>query len=85
MKRNIHPVLNDVIFIDASTGDEIVTRSTMSSRERRTMNEKEYHVIKLDVTSYSHPFYTGKLRLVDSEGRVERFRRRYTNQLKAST
>lgn len=80
MKPNIHPILNDVIFVDASTGEEIVTRSTMTSRERRTVDGKEYHVVKLDVTSFSHPFYTGKLRLVDSEGRVDRFRRRYTGR-----
>lgn len=77
MKENLHPQLNHVIFLDASTGDAIRTRSTLRSQERRLDNGVEWHVIRLDITSHSHPFYTGQQRIMDTEGRVDRFRRRY--------
>ena len=78
MKKDIHPVLHPVIFVDASTGDEIVTRSTMTSAVTRQLNGVTHYVVKRDVTAFSHPFYTGEARVIDNEGRVERFRRRYT-------
>lgn len=77
MKEGIHPEYNPVVFVDASTGDEIVTRAAMRGRETRTIDGVEHFVIPRDITSFSHPFYTGKQKLVDREGRVERFRRRY--------
>ena len=77
MKKSIHPVLHHVIFVDAATGDEIVTRSTMTSAETRQLNGVPHYVIKRDITAFSHPFYTGQSRVIDNEGRVERFRRRY--------
>lgn len=77
MKEGIHPEYNPVIFIDASTGDEIMTRSTLTSKETREVDGVTYYVLSMDITSYSHPFYTGKQKLVDSEGRIERFNRKY--------
>ena len=77
MKAGIHPELYDVIFRDVATGDEIVSRSTRKSDDVREVDGKSYFVISCDITSFSHPFYTGKQRLVDSEGRVDRFRRKY--------
>lgn len=77
MKKEGHPQYHPVIFVDSSTGDEFVTRSTLRSKETRSVNGVEHFVYKCDITSASHPFYTGKQRLVDTEGRVDRFRRKY--------
>ena len=75
MKSEIHPTLYPVVFVD---GDhEIVTRSTRKSNETREIDGVEHYVIPVEISSYSHPFFTGKQRLVDTEGRVERFRRRF--------
>ena len=75
MKQDIHPDYHPVVFVD---GDhEIVTRSTMTSRETRDIDGVEHFVVKLDISAFSHPFYTGKQKLLDSEGRVDRFRKRY--------
>jgi large subunit ribosomal protein L31 len=79
MKKGIHPVYNEVIFKDVSTGFSFLGRSTTQSKEVETWsNGKQYPLIKLDVSSASHPFYTGTQRMMDAEGRVERFRKRYS-------
>ena len=75
MKPEIHPNYQPAIFIDGE--HEIVTRSTMSSAEKRTVDGVEHNVFHMDISSYTHPFYTGKQRIVDTAGRVERFRQRY--------
>lgn len=78
MKSSIHPEYHPVLFHDVSNGFEFVTRSTMTSEERRTLDDgTEAYVVRLDITSNSHPFFTGEQRMVDTAGRVERFRRRY--------
>lgn len=78
MKDQIHPVYRDVVFQDMSTGFKILTRSTAESRETVQWEDgNEYPIIKLEVTSDSHPFFTGQQRFVDTEGRVERFMKRY--------
>lgn len=77
MQEGIHPEYNPVIFIDVSTGDEIVTKSTMTSGDTKSVDGVDHFVIKCDITSYTHPFFTGTQRLVDTAGRVERFNRRY--------
>lgn len=77
MKEGIHPEYFPTIFVDGSTGDEFVTRSTMKTKETRDVDGVTHYVYKCDITSASHPFYTGKQRLVDTEGRVDRFRRKY--------
>ena len=75
MKAEIHPELHPVVFVD---GDhEIITRSTKKSNETREIDGVEHYVLPIDISSYSHPFFTGKQRLLDTEGRVERFRRRF--------
>jgi large subunit ribosomal protein L31 len=74
----MHPDYHPVLFHDVSNGYEFVTRSTMTSEERRTLDDgTEAFVVRLDITANSHPFYTGEQRMVDTAGRVERFRRRY--------
>jgi large subunit ribosomal protein L31 len=78
VKAEIHPEYHPVIFVDVSSGFEFMTRSTMTSEERRTLDDGvEAYVVRLDVTADSHPFFTGEQRMVDTAGRVERFRRRY--------
>ena len=66
-----------MLFIDTATGQEWVTRSTVSSKEKREVDGEEIPVVRLEVSSYSHPFWTGKMREVDSDGKIDRFRRRY--------
>lgn len=77
MKDGIHPELFPILVIDASTGDEFTTTSTMKTAETRDIDGVTHYIHKMDITSYSHPFYTGKQRLVDAEGRVARFKRKY--------
>lgn len=78
MKKDIHPEYREVIFFDTSGDFKFKTKSTMTSDETIKWEDgKEYPVIKLEVSSASHPFYTGKKLLVDTAGRVEKFNRRY--------
>ncbi|EID53128.1 type B 50S ribosomal protein L31 [Saccharomonospora xinjiangensis] len=78
MKRGIHPEYHPVVFQDRSTGDAFLTRSTATSdRTIEWSDGKTYPLVTLDVSAYSHPFWTGNRRIVDSAGQVEKFRRRY--------
>ncbi|RME15024.1 MAG: type B 50S ribosomal protein L31 [Bdellovibrio sp.] len=81
MKKGIHPETRKVIFKDVSCGFAILTTSTLNPKEKEEWKDgKEYPVVKFDISSQSHPFYTGKQRIVDTEGRAERFRRRYARK-----
>lgn len=73
MKANIHPQLNPVVFIDTSTGAEFITSSTLTSDQKKKINGVDHYVIKVEISSASHPFYTGKRKLVDTAGRVDKF------------
>jgi len=77
MRPDIHPTLNPCVFIDINTGDEIITRSTKSSKETRDIDGVSHFVLKADVTAFSHPFYTGTQKIMDSAGRVERFQNKF--------
>lgn len=77
MKRDIHPRYEHVVFRDRSTGEMFLTRSTMTSNETVEFEGRSYPLVNTDITSSSHPFWTGKSREIDTEGRVQRFRRRY--------
>ena len=78
MKADIHPKYQNVVFQDVSSNFAILTRSTMTSKETIKWEDgKEYPVVKVEISSQSHPFYTGKHKIVDSGGRVDKFRRRY--------
>jgi large subunit ribosomal protein L31 len=78
MKDNIHPPYHPVVFKDASTGAIILTRSTMTSEQKiRLEDGNEYPLILLEITADSHPFYTGTQRLIDTQGRVDKFKKRY--------
>ena len=78
MKGNIHPPYHPVVFKDASSGTLIVSRSTMTSEQTIKLDDgKEYPLILLEITASSHPFYTGTQRLIDTQGRVDKFKKRY--------
>lgn len=79
MKEGAHPQNNPVIFRDVSTGDEVMTRSTMTSNDTRDVDGVTYFVVNCDITSFTHPFYTGKQKLLDSEGRIDRFKKKYAS------
>lgn len=80
MKAGIHPEYRDVVFQDVTTDFQILTRSTLSSKETIKIDGAEYPLIKVDISSASHPFYTGKHKIVDTSGRVDKFRKRYGAQ-----
>ncbi|WP_084446324.1 type B 50S ribosomal protein L31 [Hymenobacter roseosalivarius] len=78
MRKDIHPEYREVVFQDTSSDFKFITRSTMNSTETITMEDgKTYPVVKVEVSSASHPFYTGKNVFIDTAGRVEKFRNRY--------
>ena len=81
MKKGIHPAYREVVFQDTSSDYKFITRSTMNSDEKITMEDgKEYPVIKVEVSSASHPFYTGKNLFVDTAGRIDKFKQRYAKK-----
>jgi len=77
MKVGIHPEYRDVVFMDVQTGDKFVTRSTVTTRETVELDGVTYPLYKCDVTSKSHPFYTGAQTRIVEAGRVEKFRARF--------
>ncbi|WMJ75275.1 type B 50S ribosomal protein L31 [Cytophagaceae bacterium ABcell3] len=78
MKKDIHPEYREVVFHDTSSDFKFLTRSTIKSNETVEWEDgKTYPVVKIEVSSASHPFYTGQKLFVDTAGRVEKFNRRY--------
>ena len=77
MKPEIHPDYRQVVFQDQSSGDNIIVGSTMTTSETITLDGVEYPLAKVELSSRSHPFFTGQMKIVDTAGRVERFERRY--------
>lgn len=77
MKKGIHPEYREVVFLDQQTGNTFISRSTLNSRETIELDGKTYPLFKCDVTSESHPFYTGAQTRAVETGRVERFRARF--------
>lgn len=85
MKQGIHPDYRPVVFRDASAGFAILTRSTLSSERTAIWEDgKDHPVIDIEVSSASHPFYTGTAKVLDTAGRVERFHRRYGASVSAA-
>ena len=85
MKADIHPKYNEVVFQDVTSDLAFLTRSTLTSKETIKWEDgKEYPLVKVEVSSASHPFYTGKQKLVDSGGRIEKFEKRYGRRKSAS-
>ena len=83
MKKEVHPDnYRMVVFKDMSNGYTFMTKSTAGSREKIKMEDgKDYPLIKLEISNTSHPFYTGKMKLVDTAGRVDKFMNRYKDHL----
>jgi large subunit ribosomal protein L31 len=78
MKKDIHPEYNEVVFQDLAADYAFLSRSTVKTKDTITWTDgKEYPLVKIEVSSRSHPFYTGKQKIVDTAGRVDRFRRKY--------
>ena len=77
MKADIHPSYHPVIFIDPSADFEFVSRSTQTSDETREIDGVPHYVLRLEISSASHPFFTGQQRFVDTAGRIEKFRQKY--------
>jgi large subunit ribosomal protein L31 len=78
MRTDIHPEYGYVVFKDPSADFAILTRSTVKSRDTIVWEDgNEYPLVTLDISSASHPFYTGKQKMIDTAGRVERFMRKY--------
>lgn len=78
MKKGLHPEnYRPVLFKDMSNGDVFLSRSTAKSNDTEVYEGVEYPLIKLEISSSSHPFYTGKAKLVDTAGRVDKFFNRY--------
>ncbi|MBC7303255.1 MAG: type B 50S ribosomal protein L31 [Nocardia sp.] len=84
MKAGIHPNYHPVVFEDASTGKQFLTRSTVNSdRTIEWADGNTYPLMVVDVTSDSHPFWTGTARNLDTQGRVEKFERKYGKRSRA--
>ncbi len=80
MKQGIHPEnYREVVFKDMSNDEIFITRSTVAARETIEVDGVTYPLVKLEITSSSHPFFTGKQKLVDTAGRVDKFMSRYGN------
>ena len=78
MKKDIHPDYREVVFLDAAANFSFLTRSTVKTTpDHQVADGKEYPLVRLDISSASHPFFTGKMKLVDSTGQIERFRKRF--------
>lgn len=77
MKKDIHPKTRPVVFKDISSGFQIITSSAVETKQSIEVDGKSYPMVSFDVSSASHPFYTGKQRLLDTEGRAERFMKKY--------
>jgi large subunit ribosomal protein L31 len=77
MKTDIHPDYREVVFHDLSCDFKFITRSTIATRETINFEGKEYPLVKIEVSAESHPFFTGKHKIVDTAGRVEKFRQKF--------
>ena len=77
MKKEIHPKYRDVVFQDAASGTLFLTRSTVATSESVEYEGKTYPLYQVEISSASHPFYTGKLKFIDTAGRIEKFKNKF--------
>jgi len=78
MKADIHPQYREVVFQDVTSDFKFLTRSTMDSRETIKWEDgNEYPLVKVDISSATHPFYTGQNKIMDTSGRIDKFKKRY--------
>ena len=85
MKNNLHPNYNHVVFVDMTTGARVITRSTKSSDRKEVIDGVEHSVITVGITSDSHPFFTGQKQFVDTEGRIDKFQKRFGASIRRTT
>lgn len=81
MKADVHPKTYPALYIDGE--HEWTGITTQKTNESRSINGVDHYLVKLEISAFSHPFYTGQKRLVDTAGRVEKFMRRYGKQMEA--
>ncbi|MCP3854899.1 MAG: type B 50S ribosomal protein L31 [Actinomycetia bacterium] len=77
MREGIHPEYRLVVFEDTGAGARFITRSSVATSDTTEHEGETYPLYKVEISSASHPFFTGKMKIVDTAGRVERFERRY--------
>lgn len=77
MKQDIHPNYQPLCIVDVSTGRKFLTRSSLRTKQKEVIDGVEYNVLIREVTSDSHPVYTGEKRIVDTAGRVEKFQNKF--------
>lgn len=80
MKKEIHP--NNyrlVVFKDVNNENILISRSTVKTKEKINIENKEYPLYKMEVSSFSHPFFTGKMKYIDTAGQIEKFKSKYAN------
>ena len=77
MRAGIHPNYREVVFQDMSIDFKFITRSTINTRDTIEFEGKTYPLVKIEVSAESHPFYTGKHKIVDTAGRVDKFRKKF--------
>ena len=77
MKQGIHPEYHQVVFMDSSTGKKFLAGSTMNSKETTDYEGTDYPLIRVEISSDSHPFYTGKQKFAQADGRIDRFNKKY--------
>ncbi|MFI5334027.1 MAG: type B 50S ribosomal protein L31 [Chlamydiales bacterium] len=85
MKKQGHPPYQEVLFIDSATGYKFICGTTLQPKEKEMYEGKEYPVFRVPVSSASHPFFTGSKQFIDSEGRVDKFRKRYQKAAEAAS
>lgn len=77
MKADIHPAYNEVVFVDSATGVQFLTRSTLKTDKTIEIDGRKVPMVTIDISSASHPFFTGKQKFIDTAGRVEKFQKKY--------
>ncbi|MBI5345597.1 MAG: type B 50S ribosomal protein L31 [Chlamydiae bacterium] len=80
MKDKIHPPYQEVLFVDSSSGVKFICGSSVQPKQKETYQGKEYPVVYLSTSSSSHPFFTGSKQFIDTEGRVDKFTKKYAQK-----
>lgn len=81
MRHKIHPPYQEVLFVDSSTGVKFLIRSTLQPKEKEMFEGKEYPILRVPISSSSHPFFTKSNQFIDSEGRVDKFAKKYQRKV----
>jgi len=81
MKKKIHPPYREVLFVDSSTGSTYIIGTTLQPKEKESFEGKEYPVCRVPISSSSHPFFTKSSQFIDSEGRVDKFAKKYQRKV----